>query len=95
MKAAPNSTVVHGILRSAEAAADGFGGHVEIDVVDNASPDPATDFLRPEPGKPLRAFYGALDAATGKMVGRRVRAELTLNAGPSGGQAVVRDLVAD
>jgi|GEM_PF-3172952 len=96
MKASPNTTVVHGILRRAEPASDGFGGDVGIEVTDNASPEPAADFIRPEAGATLQAFYGGLDpAATRALIGRRVRVELTYNAGPGGGRAVVRALEPD
>lgn len=95
MKAAPNQTIVTGILTAFEAAPDGFGGDIAIDVADNASPEPAADFLRPRPGETMRAFYGALDAAIAQpLVGRRVRVELTFNGGPGGGRAVVRSLEA-
>ena len=93
MKVTPNSTVVHGVLKSAEPASDGFGGDVAIDVSDNASPDSALDFIRPAAGSTLRAFYGAFDAkVTPALIGHRVRVELTYNAGPGGGRAVVRSL---
>jgi hypothetical protein len=93
MKSAPNSTVVSGIVRRCELAADGFGGELELEVIANETPDAKTDFVQPEPGQPLRVFYADLaerDAAS--LVGRRVRAQLTYLGGPRGGRAVVQKL---
>ena len=94
MKSAPNATVVTGVVRRCDLAADGFGGEIEIEVTANETPDAKADFIRPEPGQPLRAFYGELgergDAKA--LVGRRVRAQLTFLGGPTGGRAVVRKL---
>jgi hypothetical protein len=94
MKSAPNATIVVGVVRRCDLAADGFGGEIEIEVTDNETPDPKTDFVRPEPGKPLRAFYGELGERSDAMslVGRRVRARLTFLGGPTGGRVVVRKL---
>ena len=93
MKAAPNSTIVTGIVRGCELAADGFGGELQLEVTANETPDAKTDFIQPELGKPLPVFYGDLserDAAS--LVGRRVRAHLTYLGGPRGGRAVVQKL---
>ena len=57
MKTPPNKTVVTGRLQKFEPAVDGYGGDLEIEVVSNESPDPSADFIKPEAGKQLRAFY--------------------------------------
>lgn len=96
MKAAPNQTVVTGKLRACVPAADGYGSHVEIEVGSNVSPDAAADFIKPEAGKTLRAFFApqrSLDAAPA-LVGCQVQVTLTYLGGPSGGQPVVQSLKA-
>jgi hypothetical protein len=96
MKAAPNKTVVTGKLRKFEPAADGYGGDVEIEVARNESPDPAADFIKPQPGKTLRAFYARPEpSASALPIGKRVRVELTFLGGPGGGRAVVQSLKAE
>ena len=60
MKTPPNRTVVTGRLQKFEPAVDGYGGDLEIEVVSNESPDPSADFIKPEAGKQLRAFYPSL-----------------------------------
>jgi hypothetical protein len=93
MRAAPNKTVVTARLRKFERAADGYGGELELEVIRNESPDRATDFLRPEAGKSLRAFYAQTDPpAAALTMGQRVRVELTFLGGPSGGRAVVQSI---
>ena len=94
MKTASNCTVVTGTLRACVPAADGYGSHVEIDVASNDSPNHSADFIKPELGKTLRAFFApqpGLDAAQA-LVGSGVKATLTYLGGPSGGQAVVQHL---
>ena len=96
MKAAPNRTVVTGRLKKFEPAADGYGGDVEIEVARNESPDPSADFIKPEPGKTLRAFYAQPDPPAGSLpIGKRVRVELVFLGGPGGGRAVVQSLKAE
>jgi hypothetical protein len=96
MKAAPNKTVVTGKLRKFEPAADGYGGDVEIEVARNESPDPAADFIKPQPGKTLRAFYAQPEpSASALPIGKRVRVALTFLGGPGGGRAVVQSLKAE
>lgn len=94
MKSAPNATVVTGVVRRCDLAADGFGGEIEIEVTANETRDAKADFIRPEPGKPLRAFYGELSERDDvrSLIGRRVRVQLTFLGGPRGGRAVVRKL---
>lgn len=96
MKAVTNSTVVTGTLRACVPAEDGYGSHVEIEVTSNESTNPSADFIKPELGKTLRAFFAPqpdLDVAR-TLVGRDVKATLTYLGGPSGGQAVVQHLKA-
>lgn len=94
MKSAPNATVVTGVVRRCDLAADGFGGEIEIEVTANETRDAKADFIRPEAGRPLRAFYGELGERgdTGSLIGRRVRVQLTFLGGPTGGRVVVRKL---
>jgi len=94
MKSFPNKTVATGTLRKYERAAEGFGGDIEIEVIENESPDPDADFIKPEPGKVMRAFCGQAESADA-MVGRRVRVHLTFLGGPFGGRAVVQSLKAE
>ncbi len=96
MKSSPNKTVVTGTLRTYAPATDGFGGDIDIEVIKNESPDPDADFLKPEPGKIMRAFCGQAESSDAmSMVGRRVRAQLTFLGGPFGGRAVVQGLKAE
>jgi hypothetical protein len=93
MKTAPNATVLTGRLLGYTPADDGYGGELEIEVRSNESPDPARDFLRPEPGKVLRAFYAQSDPPAGALpIGKLVRVELTFLGGPFGGRAVVQSV---
>ncbi|MFO1361613.1 MAG: hypothetical protein U1F45_03935 [Burkholderiales bacterium] len=93
MKAAPNRTVVTARLRKFDPAADGYGGEFELEVIRNESPDPGADFLRPQAGKPLRAFYAQPDPPAAALpLGGRVRVELTYLGGPAGGRAVVQSI---
>ena len=96
MKTPPNRTVVTGRPRKFEPAADGYGGDLEIEVVSNDSPDASADFIKPEAGKPLRAFYAQPSPPDiSLLMGRLVRVELTFLGGPSGGRAVVQSLGAE
>ena len=96
MHAAPNKTVLKGTLRHFALAADGFGGDIEIEVIENASPDPDADFIKPEPGKTVHAFYAQPELPDVKqLIGRRVRVELTFLGGPSGSRVVVQALCAE
>lgn len=81
------------MLRRCEPAPDGFGGDVEIEVEVNESPDPAGDFIRPQPGTVLTAFFGELGPPVQRLTGSPVRATLTWLGGPGGGRAVVQRLV--
>jgi hypothetical protein len=95
MKTAPNKTVVTGLLQSYEAAADGYGGDVEIEVVGNESLAPSADFIKPKAGKVLHAFCPEFDERTlASLKGRLVKVDLTFIGGPSGGRAVVQSLKA-
>lgn len=94
MRSAPNATLVSGLVRRCDLAADGIGGELEIEVASNDTPDPTTDFIQPELGKPLRVFFGELSGATDTrlLIGRQVRAHLTFLGGPKGGRVVVQKL---
>jgi hypothetical protein len=93
MKTPPNKTVVTGRLQKFESAVDGYGGDLEIEVVSNESPDPSADFIKPEAGKQLRAFYpGPSERDISSLIGGLVRVDLTFLGGPSGGRAVVQSL---
>lgn len=95
MKTAPNRTVVTGRLLTFQPAADGYGGDLVIEVVTNESPVPSADFIKPQAGKPLRAFYPEPnEREISSLVGSLVRVDLTFLGGPSGGRAVVRSLEA-
>jgi hypothetical protein len=104
MKTPPNRTVVTGRLQKFEPAVDGYGGDLEIEVVSNVSPDPSADFIRPEAGKQLRAFYPEpSEREISLLIGRFVRVDLTFLGGtrgrakPQGGLAapVNRSFTAD
>jgi hypothetical protein len=83
MKTPPNRTVVTGRLQKVEPAVDGYGGDLEIEVVSNESPDPSADFIKPEAGKQLRAFYPEpSERDISLLIGRLVRVDLTFLGGP-------------
>ena len=92
LKTPPNKTVVTGRLQKFEPAGDGYGGDLEIEVLSNESPDPSADFIKPEAGKQLRAFYPEPSERISLLIGRLVRADLTFLGGPSGGRAVVQSI---
>jgi hypothetical protein len=95
MKTAPNRTVVTGRLQAFQPAADGYGGDLVIEVDTNESPNPSADFIKPQAGKLLRAFYPEpSEREISSLVGRLVRVDLTFLGGPSGGRPVVRSLKA-
>jgi hypothetical protein len=93
MRVAPNCTRVSGWLRNYEPAADGCGGEVVIEVVRNETHDSSTDYIQPEVGQRLRAFYPEpLSPGSRLPIGKSVSVELTYLAGPSGGRVVVRTI---
>jgi hypothetical protein len=93
MKTPPNKTVVTGRLQKFEPAVDGYGGDLKIEVVSNESPDPSADFIKPEAGKQLHAFYPEpSEQDISLLIGRLVRVDLTFLGGPSGGRTVVQSL---
>jgi hypothetical protein len=95
MKTAPNRTVVTGRLQKFQPAADGYGGDLVIEVATNESPVPSADFIKPQAGKLLRAFYPEpSEREISSLMGHLVRVDLTYLGGPSGGRAVVRSLKA-
>ena len=89
MRVKPNRTVVRGRVSSIRKESDGWGAQVELQVLQNESPSPEEDFLRPEEGSTMTAFLP--DPAELK-VGDVVRAAASLNAGPFGGRSVIQSV---
>src|SRR5262245_46653805 len=93
MKTPPNKTAVTGRLQNFEPAVHGYGADLEIEVLTNDSPDRSADFIKPEAGSQLRAFYPeASERDISLLIGRVVKVDLTFLGGPSGGRAVVQSL---
>ena len=88
MQVRPNKTVVKGEVLSILPEPGGWGAEVQLRVVRNESPSPDDDFLRPEEGSILKVFTS--DLAHEIRVGETVRAVARLNAGPTGGRAVLQ-----
>ncbi len=86
MLAKPNTTVVEGKVGAIRPHADGWGADVDLEVLRNVSPNKASDFLSPEPGRTMTVFTAEPQQL---HVGDRVRARLSLLAGPGGGRTVV------
>ena len=88
MQVKPNKTVVKGEVLSIFPEPGGCGAEVQLRVEKNESPSHDDDFLRPEEGSILKLF--ASDLTHELRVGKTVRAVARLNAGPSGGRAVLQ-----
>ncbi len=88
MQVRPNKTVVRGEVHSIRTEPGGWGTEVALRVLSNESPNPDDDFLRPDEGSILNLFSSA--PTPGMQVGDEVRAEARLNAGPTGGRAVLQ-----
>jgi hypothetical protein len=88
MQARPNKTVVKGEVLAILPEPSGWGAEVHLRVLANESPSSDDDFLRPEGGSILKLFTSEL--AKEMRVGEIVRAEAKLNAGPTGGRAVLQ-----
>ena len=89
MHVKPNKTVVRGKVSAIRPEPDGWGAEVHLQVEQNESPDPEADFLRPAEGSILKVFTPEPDKI---RVGQVVRAEACLNAGPTGGRAVLQSV---
>lgn len=84
----PNKTVVRGEVCSIRPEPGGSGAEIHLRVLRNESPSLEDDFLRPEEGSILKLFTSQ---PTHEMrVGEIVRADARLNAGPTGGLAVLQ-----
>jgi hypothetical protein len=92
MRTALNHTELSGRLLSCKAAADGFGGELEIEVAANESRKPELDFIKPAPGQRLRVFHGDFKPEQEDWVGHEVKLTLTLLGGPGGERLVVQTL---
>ena len=88
MQVRPNKTVVKGEVLSILPEPGGWGAEVELRVERNESPRQDDDFLRPKEGSILKLF--ASDLTDDMRVGAIVRAVARLNAGPTGGRAVLQ-----
>lgn len=86
----PNQTIVQGHVRAVRPEADGWGADVDLDVLRNESPDPETDFLRPEPGSLLTVFAAEPEKLT---PGEVVRVRVSLRADAFGERTVLEDVL--
>lgn len=89
MHTKPNSTRLTGRVAAIRPEADGWGAEVDLDVLSNDTPSPDGDFIRPQGGQKLTAFYTRPDDL---KVGDVVRAEASLSGGPTGSRAVLRSV---
>jgi len=90
MQIRPNRTTVLGIVRGVSPEASGPGSELVLEVVRNESAD-GEDYVRPEPGTRLSAFWARAEPP---RVGQSVRAQLKLHAGPFGQRIVAETLEA-
>ena len=86
----PNQTILEGIVTSFTPAKDGFGNDVEMDVVSNLTPDPATDFVRPEIGSSLKMFAPRPEKI---RVGKPVRVRVAAMGDVQGGRTVLQEVM--
>jgi hypothetical protein len=89
MQIKPNSTLVEGLVRAVRPHPEGWGSEVELEVLDNLSPEPAADFLQPAPGTRIQVLYSQ---PAPLAVGQKVRAGLTVHGGPGGERAVIQSV---
>lgn len=89
MLAKPNRTVIEGTVRAIQAASDGQGAELTIEVARNASPSPDADFLKPAKGDVIELFAAENPSAA---VGERVRVHARLLAGPFGSRTVLEKI---
>lgn len=89
MKTRPNQTLIRAVIQAYTPAPDGWGGHVDLLVKRNETPDPQQDFIRPAEGSVCRAFCPEPPTVA---QGRAARVTLTYLGGPQGGQPVVQKM---
>jgi hypothetical protein len=90
MQIRSNHTTVLGVVRRVSPEVSGGGSEVVLEVVKNES-TPDEDYVRPEPGAQLAAFWARAEPL---KVGQRVRARLKLHGGPFGQQIVAEAIEA-
>lgn len=87
MQVHPNETVVVATVLKLAPCQDGQGFDLDLKIVENKSPDPANDFLKPKPGDRLSVYT----ANRGDLCdGQQVQATLALSAGPFQERTILR-----
>ena len=86
-----NCPKVRAKFRKFVPAEDGYGGDVELEIIENRSLSEEHDFLRPKAGEILKAFAGV---APNLASGTEVTANLTYVGGPSGGRVLLQEMSA-
>ena len=89
MQIKPNCTLLEAFVRAVLPQPDGWGVEVDLEVLSNLSPEASADFIRSAQGDRLTAFWARSEPLT---IGERVRAQLTLHAGPDGEKAVIQSI---
>jgi hypothetical protein len=89
MIAKPNKTELKGTVRAVRPEADGVGAEVELEVLENTTPAPEDDFLRPQAGSIVKAHFAKPESV---KVGQTVHAAVSLSGGPFGQRAVIRSV---
>ena len=88
MQVRPNKTIVRGKVQAIRPEPDGWGAEFDLHVESNESLSHDDDFLRPVAGSILKVFSAEPEKI---RVGETIVAEASLNAGPTGGRAVLED----
>jgi hypothetical protein len=89
MQVRSNKTTLHARVGAYRPAADGIGGDLALEVLENTTKSPDDDFIRPAPGSTLQTYISADPAIA---AGSRVAVELKYLGGPRGGRAIVQSI---
>lgn len=87
MNVHPNETIVKANVKRVTPCADGQGYDVDLEIGENQSPDPASDFLKPQSGDQLKVYSARLEDLS---EGQQIQATLSLQGGPFQQRAILR-----
>ena len=89
MNVKPNKTVVRGRVKSIEPRS--LGAQIELEISQNRSLDPDEDFLRPEPGTTLNAYFADVEQNP-LRVGDEIQAQASLAGDAFGSETILESV---
>ena len=87
MNVRPNQTLVKALVKKVSACQDGQGHDLDLEILENRSPDPSADFLQPKVGDRLTVYAPSV---VGVGEGEQIQATLGLAAGPLEQRTILR-----